>query len=409
MSEEEITNTPDSQDQADTATAHQDEPELTREQRRYLKRKEYHRQYQKTYQKKRNTGRPVGRPPKPKGPDQERAAQSKNHTAVWAPQYREDGTPGPQFALLSCPFPEIFFGGARGGGKALPLMEMVSTPTGYRAMGEIKVGDEVHGPNGVAIRVIGVYPQGMEDVFRITLVDGRTVRASRGHLWRMRVGMNELTVTTDYIRSLMDDRQEVSLPVESLDLWVSIKSIVYDGLALTQCIKVDSKDGLFVANDDIITHNTDGAIGKWLQHANRYGADAKGVFFRRRFKQLEEVQARCSSLFPPLGATYHKGDATWVFPNGAVLKLRHLWDVSATEEYQGHSYSWLCFEEITNWSTPDAINRMRGTLRSAKGAPVELIMTGNPGGSGHCVPYGEVLTPSGWKDISESSRLVTPS
>ena len=30
---------------------------------------------------------------------------------VWAPQ------PGPQKALIDCPFPEIFFGGARGGGK----------------------------------------------------------------------------------------------------------------------------------------------------------------------------------------------------------------------------------------------------------------------------------------------------
>ena len=30
---------------------------------------------------------------------------------VWSPQ------PGPQQALVECPFPEIFFGGARGGGK----------------------------------------------------------------------------------------------------------------------------------------------------------------------------------------------------------------------------------------------------------------------------------------------------
>jgi hypothetical protein len=30
---------------------------------------------------------------------------------VWQPQ------PGPQQALVDCPFPEIFFGGARGGGK----------------------------------------------------------------------------------------------------------------------------------------------------------------------------------------------------------------------------------------------------------------------------------------------------
>jgi hypothetical protein len=373
-------------------------PELTKEQRRNLKRKAYFQEYWK----KRNTGRPPGRPRKDKETAQPaQPAKPKTHNAVWAPQYREDGTPGPQFALLSCPFPEIFFGGARGGGKSLPLDELIVTPTGYKAMGEIKVGDEVHGPADSIVTVIGVYPQGSEDVFRITLVDGRNVRASRGHLWRARVLGHDMLITTDSIRKMMEDLVEVELPVETLDIWIAIQSITYEGMASTQCIKVDSPDGLFVTNDDIITHNTDGAIGKWLQHASRYGEDAKGVFFRRRFKQLEEVQARCSALFPRLGASYHKGDANWVFPNGALLKLRHLWDVSATEEYQGHNYSWLCFEELTNWSTPDAIDRMRGTLRSAKGVPVELIMTGNPGGSGHCVPYGEVLTPSGWKNISE--------
>lgn len=34
-----------------------------------------------------------------------------NYTIIWAPQ------PGPQTALLCCPYDEIFFGGARGGGK----------------------------------------------------------------------------------------------------------------------------------------------------------------------------------------------------------------------------------------------------------------------------------------------------
>jgi hypothetical protein len=395
-------------EQNDRATSEPDEPadfdplnapapELTKGQLRYLKRKAYMREYARKNAHKRNTGRPPGRPPKPKQP---LPAQPKNYNAVWAPQYREDGTPGPQFALLSCPFPEIFFGGARGGGKALPLKEMVSTPSGYRPMGEMKVGDLIHGPGKTVVTVMGVYPQGSEDVFQVSLVDGRAVRASRGHLWLVRCDGQEMVITTDAIRLLIEERLEVALPVENLDTWVAIKSILYDGLAYTQCIKVDSSDGLFVVKDDIITHNTDGAIGKWLQHAHRYGPDAKGVFFRRRFKQLEEVQARCSALFPRIGATYHKGDANWAFPNGALLKLRHLWDVSATEEYQGHNYSWLCFEELTNWSTPDAIDRMRGTLRSAKGVPVELIMTGNPGGSGHCVPYGEVLTPTGWKDIS---------
>jgi hypothetical protein len=314
-------------------------PQLSAKELSALRRKAYQQDYWKARKerlKAEKAGKPPGKPGRP--PKSAQPAVPKNYEPVWSPLYKEDGTPGPQFAMLSCPFPEIFFGGARGGGKALPLVENVVTPTGYRKMGDLQVGDKVHGPDASIVTVIGVYPQGSEDVFQITLVDGRSVRASRGHLWRVRIGDDEMTVTTDYIRGLMESPIEVSLPVETLDQWVAIKSILYDGLAYTQCIKVDSADGLFLTNDEIITHNTDGAIGKWLQHASRYGENAKGVFFRRRFKQLEDVQARCSQIFSRINATYNKGDATWVFPNGAVLKLRHLWDIAATEEYHGHSY-----------------------------------------------------------------------
>lgn len=37
---------------------------------------------------------------------------------IWAPQLREDGSPGPQCALIECPCDIILYGGARGGGKS---------------------------------------------------------------------------------------------------------------------------------------------------------------------------------------------------------------------------------------------------------------------------------------------------
>lgn len=146
---------------------------------------------------------------------------------------------------------------------------------------------------------------------------------------------------------------------------------------------------------------TDGCLGAWLYHANKYGEYARGIFFRRRFKQLEHVQDRCSQLFTKLGALYNKGDATWVFPSGATLKLRHLWDESAEEEYRGHQYTFMVAEEITNWPTLAPIDKLRGTLRSAHGVPTKLILTANPGGAGHGAVRARYVdpAPTGYKPI----------
>lgn len=786
-------------------------PPMDPKEAKRLRRQAYMKNYAKNYKRKREadkkagTGRPVGRPPKSAEPS------SKSYKPVWAPLYKEDGTPGPQFALLSCPFPEIFFGGARGGGKGGALDSVIMTPFGYRYMQEMRLGQAVCNPDGSVCHIIGVYPLGERQLYRVTFHDGTSAEVTDDHIWltwksnkaqksngvrqfgqdsarlwatkammedmkternvkqnflipithpvpvndvsryprrpvppyllgvllgdgylsdhmiryakpdreiadvinralekygfvqrltgpyegkgkcpswglsvsadselvhHLRklelIGMRSLTkfIPEPYLLGTVEERWELLRGLMDTDGWAEEDGDIYFGtsssylrddtahlarslgavvtirekeptytykgetlsgqtawtlriklrepsmafhlerkkarcqrspqsmfrmvvsiepsrIAESQCIRVSHPNGLYLTNDFIVTHNTDGAIGKWLQHASRYGENAKGVFFRRRFKQLEDVQARCTQIFSRINATYNKGDATWVFPNGAVLKLRHLWDIAATEEYHGHSYcvaegtpilmadgsyrpietiqvddlvmtlegpkpvtatmapglkpcvrvevfdssgeklgeqihpedhpvltrassvlensispdpawwsyemlldaylesssddgyedeipplscpvvlhvhdrfdgksygsyvhgytgqhreidrpyefgyavlqpcephvvfdltvkeanhyitenrmislnSFLCFEEVTNWSTPDAINRLRGTLRSSAGVMPELIMTGNPGGSGHCVPFGDVLTPSGWVDIED--------
>jgi replicative DNA helicase len=68
-------------------------------------------------------------------------------------------------------------------GKAQPLDAPVLTPAGFVAMGELRPGSVVVGADGKAHRVTGVFPQGVKQVFRVTLSDGATVECCDEHLW----------------------------------------------------------------------------------------------------------------------------------------------------------------------------------------------------------------------------------
>lgn len=75
--------------------------------------------------------------------------------------------------------------GANGVGKSQPLHCNIKTPTGWTPMGYISVGDIVSTPDGNDAKVIGVFPQGKIDTYRIHFVDGRTTEACGEHLWKV--------------------------------------------------------------------------------------------------------------------------------------------------------------------------------------------------------------------------------
>jgi ATP-dependent DNA helicase RecG len=73
--------------------------------------------------------------------------------------------------------------GEVGSGKAQPLDALVLTPSGFKRMAEIQVGDEVVNPTGEVSVVTGVFPQGHRDVWRVVLSDGTAVECDDQHLW----------------------------------------------------------------------------------------------------------------------------------------------------------------------------------------------------------------------------------
>jgi hypothetical protein len=128
---------------------------------------------------------------------------------------------------------------------------------------------------------------------------------------------------------------------------------------------------------------TFGMLGDWMSHADLYGRDASGIFFRRTYDELDEVQKKADRLFPLLGAEYKSQKRLWVWANGAELKMRYLDRDADADRYQGHEYTWECFEELTNWPSPEPIDKLLACLRSAAGVPTYFRATGNPGGVGH--------------------------
>ena len=70
-------------------------------------------------------------------------------------------------------------------GKALAHDELVLTPNGFTEIENIKVGDNVYGRNGKQTKVLGVFPQGKRDLYRVMFSDDSYCICDLEHLWNV--------------------------------------------------------------------------------------------------------------------------------------------------------------------------------------------------------------------------------
>ena len=96
----------------------------------------------------------------------------------------------------------FLLGGQTGTGKAQPLDAKVLAPTGWKRMGDICLGDQVVGADGQPTNVIGVYPQGEKDIFRVTFTDGASTECCKEHLWQVRSSWRNWAKLPPAVRTL---------------------------------------------------------------------------------------------------------------------------------------------------------------------------------------------------------------
>lgn len=97
------------------------------------------------------------------------------------------GSPSFDFCLYGG-IPEgriIELSGAEGGGKAQPLWSPVFTPTGYKKMGDINVGDNILDGKGNLTSVIGVFKRGVLPCYKVSFNDGTSTICADDHLWKV--------------------------------------------------------------------------------------------------------------------------------------------------------------------------------------------------------------------------------
>jgi phosphate starvation-inducible PhoH-like protein len=125
-------------------------------------------------------------------------------------------------------------------GRAQPVATPVLTPDGFRPIGSLSVGDLVMGSNGEPTPVIGVYPQGEKDIYRVTAQDGASTLCSGDHLWavatradRRRGKPLRVLTTRDMLGGLRASRyHRYELPLHSAPVCFPHRPVPMDPYAL---------------------------------------------------------------------------------------------------------------------------------------------------------------------------------
>lgn len=108
--------------------------------------------------------------------------------------------------------------GTRRFGKALLGSELIYTPHGSKKIGFADIGDIIYGDDGKLTTIVGVYPQGFVDTYKVTFEDGRSVVCCGQHQWKVKYHGDYKVMSTmgiihsDFSKMTIDIGEAVDFP-----------------------------------------------------------------------------------------------------------------------------------------------------------------------------------------------------
>ena len=117
-----------------------------------------------------------------------------------------------------------------------------------------------------------------------------------------------------------------------------------------------------------------------------YGMNWRGILFRQTYVQLYDVVIKSLMWFKDIfpDAKFNSKDYVWKWKTGEELRFAYIKSYKDYYVYHGHEYTWIGFEELTNWENQDVYDAAMTLNRSPHpDIPKRIRSTCNPWGPGH--------------------------
>ena len=153
----------------------------------------------------------------------------------------------------------------------------------------------------------------------------------------------------------------------------------------------------------------------------------KGLILRKTYPQLSELVEKSLRYYPLVDrrATYNATGHVWRFSSGAKICFGSLPHPKDKFNYQGQSYDFIAFDELTQFTFEEYIYLFSRNRPNGPGTRCYIRATANPGGIGHGWVKERFITPAppmrtmwdevkvtfpdGREEVRRRSRIFVPS
>jgi hypothetical protein len=204
--------------------------------------------------------------------------------------------------------------GVNNSGKALRNGTLVSTPSGWIPVQELKVGNKVFAGHGGATTISGVYPQGIRDIWKVGFDDGREVFVDGEHLWKVSIGQRRFpgknqpqrweTLTTSSIREQVGEKPSgfmrpaipIAGPVQYPHVDSPIDPYLLGVLLGDGCLRKDSTK-IATADDEILREiKRSLPEGLSIRHSHRKGRKSYDYRLAGKSNTPNPITEECKRL-----------------------------------------------------------------------------------------------------------------